>query len=179
MGSITAAATASSSESSISSPSPRGCNNRPSAVDSAALPALTRQLALSWSVVAQRHYELVRAEAPIMRIRSVYVRRDAGVELGNEPSDRTARRPLAVGPAVAGRDLDRQNREPSLRFGRQRRRGNSIRTLDGPDTRAGGERQHQAARVRRRQAEVRPQGAPAAVRQIQGWPARSCGCGRQ
>src|SRR5215204_6202942 len=36
MGSITAAATASSSESSISSPSPRGCNSRPSAVDSAA-----------------------------------------------------------------------------------------------------------------------------------------------
>ena len=37
IGSITAAATASSSESSISSPSPRGCKSRPSAVDSAAL----------------------------------------------------------------------------------------------------------------------------------------------
>ena len=36
MGSITAAATASSSESSINSPSPRGCSSRPSAVDSAA-----------------------------------------------------------------------------------------------------------------------------------------------
>src|SRR5215208_3580439 len=35
IGSITAAATASSSESSIRSPSPRGCKSRPSAVDSA------------------------------------------------------------------------------------------------------------------------------------------------
>ena len=35
IGSITAAATASSSDSSISSPSPRGCNSKPSAVDSA------------------------------------------------------------------------------------------------------------------------------------------------
>src|SRR5215207_8400643 len=35
IGSITAAATASSSVSSISSPSPRGCNSRPSAVESA------------------------------------------------------------------------------------------------------------------------------------------------
>ena len=36
IGNITAAATASSSESSISSASPRGCNSRLSAVDSAA-----------------------------------------------------------------------------------------------------------------------------------------------
>ena len=143
IGSMTAAATASSSESSISSPSPRGCNSRPSAVDSAALQALARQLALGRPVVAQRDHELVGPETPIMRIRSVDMRSDAGVELVHQPSDRTARRPLSVRPAIAGRDLDRHHREAPLRLGRQRRRGNGIRTLDGADARAGGERQHQ------------------------------------
>ena len=124
IGSMTAAATASSSESSISSPSPRGCNSRPSAVDSAAFQALARQLALGRPVVAQRHHELVRPETPIMRIWSVDMRSDAGVELVHQPSDRAARRPLPVRTAIAGRDLDRHHREPPLRLSRQRRRGN-------------------------------------------------------
>ena len=70
------------------------------------------------------------------------MRSDPGVELVHQPSDRTARRPLAVRSAVAGRDLDRHHREPPLRLSRQRRRGNGIRPLDGANARAGGERQH-------------------------------------
>ena len=45
--------------------------------------------------------------------------------------------------AIAGRDLDRQDREPSLRLSRPRRRGNGIRALDGANARAAGERQHE------------------------------------
>ena len=108
-----------------------------------ALKALAGQLALGWPVVAQRHDELVRPETPIMRIWSVDMRSDAGVELVDQPSDRTARRPLPVRTAVAGRDLDRQDGEAALRLGRQRRRRNRIRTLDGADAGAAGERQHQ------------------------------------
>ena len=49
---------------------------------------------------------------------------------------------MSVGPAVAGRDLHWHHGEAALRLSRQRRRGNGIRTLDGPDTGPGGERQH-------------------------------------
>ena len=107
------------------------------------LQALARQLALGRPVVAQRDHELVRAEAAIMWIWSVDVRSDPGIELVHQPSDRAARRPLAVRTAIAGRHLDRHHGEASLRFGRQRRRGNRIRTVDGANARAGGERQHQ------------------------------------
>ena len=70
------------------------------------------------------------------------MRSDTGVELVHQPSDRTARWPLSIRTAIAGRDLDRHHREPPLRLSRQRCRGNGIRTLDGPDTGAGGEREH-------------------------------------
>ena len=69
-------------------------------------------------VVAQRDHELVGPEKPIVRIWSVDVRSDTGVELGHGPSDRTAQRPLPVWPAIAGRNLDRQHGEPPLRLGR-------------------------------------------------------------
>jgi len=49
---------------------------------------------------------------------------------------------LAVGTAIAGRDLDRHHGEAPLRLGRQRRSGNGVRTLDGANARAAGERQH-------------------------------------
>ena len=78
-----------------------------------------------------------------MRIRCVDMRSDAGIELVHQPGDRAARWPLAVRPAIAGRDLDRHHREAPLRLSRQRRRGNGIRTLDGANARAGGERQHE------------------------------------
>ena len=71
------------------------------------------------------------------------MRSDTGVELVHQPGDRTAWRPLAVGPAIAGRDLDRHHREPPLRLSRQCRRSNGIRALDGANARARGERQHQ------------------------------------
>ena len=102
-----------------------------------------RQLALGRLVVAQRDHELVRAKAPIMRIWSVDMRSDAGVELVHQPSDRTAWRPLTVRPAIAGRDLDRHHREAALRFGWQRRRGNGIGTFDSANARTAGERQHE------------------------------------
>ena len=71
-----------------------------------------------------------------MLIRGLDMRSNTGVELGNQPGDRTARRPLAVGPAIAGRHLDRHYREAPLRFGRQRCRGNGICALNGPNARA-------------------------------------------
>jgi hypothetical protein len=81
-----------------------------------------------------------------MRIRCLDMRSDAGVELVHQPGDRTARRPLAVRTAVAGRDLDWHHGEPPLRLSRQRRRGNGIRALDGPNARGRGERQHERPR---------------------------------
>ena len=178
IGSITAAATASSSEARSARPrrAAATAGPRPS---TARLQALARQLALGRPVVAQRHDELVRPETPIMRIWSVDVRSDAGVEFVHQPSDRTARRPLSVRPAIAGRDLDRHHREAPLRLSRQRRRGNGIRALDGANARSAGERQHQAARAPLHRAQVRPQGAPAAASRIRAWQARSCGCVRQ
>jgi hypothetical protein len=106
------------------------------------LQALAGQLALGRPVVAQRDHELVRAEAPIMRIRCIHMRSDAGVELVHQPSDRAAWRPLAVRTAIAGRDLHGHHGEAPLRLSRQRRRGNGIRTVDGADTGAGGEGEH-------------------------------------
>src|SRR5215207_3299261 len=103
------------------------------------LQALARQFTLSWSVVPQRDHELVRAETPIMWIRCIDMRSDPSIEFLHQPSDRTAWWPLSVGPAVAGRDLDRHHREAPLRLSRQRRRGNRIRTLDGANARPGGE----------------------------------------
>ena len=49
---------------------------------------------------------------------------------------------MAVGPAVASRDLDWHHSKAPLRLSRQRRRGNRIRSLDGADARAGGEGEH-------------------------------------
>ena len=71
------------------------------------------------------------------------MRSDTSVELVNQPSDRAAWRPLSVGPAVAGRDLDRQHGEPPLRLSRQRCSGNGIRPLDSANARPRGERQHE------------------------------------
>jgi hypothetical protein len=50
---------------------------------------------------------------------------------------------LTVGPAVAGCDLDRHDREAPLRLGLQRCRSDRIRPLDGANARARGERQHE------------------------------------
>src|SRR5215207_6868359 len=78
-----------------------------------------------------------------MRVWSVDMRSDPSIELVHEPSDRTARRPLAVRPAVAGRDLDGHHSEAPLRLSGQRCRRNRIRPLDGANARAAGERQHE------------------------------------
>ena len=78
-----------------------------------------------------------------MWIRCVDMRSDTGVELVHQPSDRAARRPLPVRPAIAGRDLDRHHGEAPLRLSRQRCRGNGIRSLDGANAGAGGEREHE------------------------------------
>ena len=71
------------------------------------------------------------------------MRSDPGVELVHQPGDRTAWWPLPVRPAIAGCDLDRHHGEAPLRLGRQRRSGNGVRTLDGANARAAGERQHE------------------------------------
>ena len=68
----------------------------------------------------------------MMRIRSVDMGSETSVELVHEPSDRAARWPLSVRPAIAGRDLNRHDREAPLRLIRQRCRGNGIRTVEVP-----------------------------------------------
>ena len=80
------------------------------------LEALARQLAFSRPVVAQGDHELVGPEAPIMRIWYIDMRSDTGVELGDQPGDRTAWWPLSVRPAISGRHLDRHYREAPLRL---------------------------------------------------------------
>ena len=102
----------------------------------------------------------------------------AGVELVYQPSDRTARWPLSVRPAIAGCDLDRKivsrrcasadSVAAEMALARStvpiRVREESA-SIKGPG--------------RRRQAQARPQGVPAAATRIPAWKARSCGCAWQ
>src|SRR5215207_10051071 len=90
IGSMTAAATASSSESSDQLALAAGLQEQALGRRQRALETLSRKLAVGRPVAARRDHELVRPETPMMPIRSGDMRSDTGVELVHQPSDGAA-----------------------------------------------------------------------------------------